>query len=293
MTSLPHSAPSEPPAFLSAQVTAARRFYLNLNPAPAPEITVVCGGWEECAPDYAIDRKTFRFPSIEFVAAGTGELTLDGARHELTAGTVFSYGPDISQRIKSHPAAPLQKYFVNFTGERALTLLDEVGLPPGTLTRLHSPHEVRSAFESLVRFGTRHDRHTDRACTLQLELLLLAIDRSNQPASVSARRAHATFERCRAYLDLHFRTLATLDQAASACHLDPAYLCRIFARFLGESPYRYLQRLQMQWAAERLHSQGKLIREVAAELQIDPFQFSRTFKRVHGVSPSEFLKTSH
>ncbi|MGY8719324.1 MAG: helix-turn-helix transcriptional regulator [Verrucomicrobiia bacterium] len=32
------------------------------------------------------------------------------------------------------------------------------------------------------------------------------------------------------------------------------------------------------------------MREVADELGIDPFQFSRSFKRVHGVSPAAFIK---
>lgn len=45
----------------------------------------------------------------------------------------------------------------------------------------------------------------------------------------------------------------------------------------------------MQWAAERLHASGCLIHEIAAALRTDPFQFSRTFKRIHGVSPTAFL----
>ena len=74
---------SSPPDFLSQQVTAARRFYLDLTPRPTKGLTVVCGGWEECAPDYTIDRATFPYLSIEFVAAGRGELLLAGRRHEL------------------------------------------------------------------------------------------------------------------------------------------------------------------------------------------------------------------
>jgi AraC-like DNA-binding protein len=279
----------EAPAFVSAQVTAARRFYLNLRPRPTPGLTVVCGGWEECATDYTIDRKTFPYPSVEFVAAGRGELVLGGKRHELTPGALFTYGPDVGHRIRTADDAPLKKYFVNFSGARASALLRESELKPGTFTRLGTTTDVRSAFDTLIRFGTHHDRHTARSCALQLELLLLSVIRANQPSSPSARRSMATFERCRAHIEQHFLALTTLQQTAAACHVDEAYLCRLFQRFQGETPYRYLQRLQMQWAAERLHSSGRLIREIAADLHIDPFQFSRTFKRIHGVSPSAFL----
>jgi AraC-like DNA-binding protein len=46
----------------------------------------------------------------------------------------------------------------------------------------------------------------------------------------------------------------------------------------------------MKWAANRLHTGEVMVREVADELGIDPFQFSRSFRRVHGVSPAEFIQ---
>jgi AraC-like DNA-binding protein len=251
----------------------------------------VCGGWEECAADYAIDRATFPYLSLEFVAAGRGELILAGRRHALAPGTAFTYGPGVAHRIRTSPAARLGKYFVDFAGGPARSLLRRLQLTPGTCVELGASTEVRHAFDTLVRLGASHDRHTARACALQLELLLLVTARATQPASPSARRALASFERCRQHLDTHFLSLHSLAAAAAACHVDGSYLCRLFRRFHGDRPFRYLQRLQMQWAAERLHHSGRLVRQVADELGLDPFQFSRTFKRIHGVSPSAFLST--
>jgi AraC-like DNA-binding protein len=204
---------------------------------------------------------------------------------------VFTYGPGIPHCIRTSSEERLGKYFVDFTGDRGRQLLRESKLSPGSVVELGASTEVRHAFDTLVRLGSTHDRHTTRACALQLELLLLVTVRASQPGSPSERRALASFERCRQHLDTHFLTLRTLEDVAAACHVDISYLCRLFRRFHGERPFRYLQRLQMQWAAERLHNSGRFIREVAAELAIDPFQFSRTFKRIHGVSPSTFLST--
>lgn len=158
-----------------------------------------------------------------------------------------------------------------------------------TCVELGASTEVRHAFDTLVRLGTTPDRHTARACALQLELLVLVMQRAMQPGTPSGRRALASFERCRQHLDRNLLPLRTLGKAAASCHVDTSYLCRVFQRFHGERPFRYLQRLQMQWAAERLHHSGRLVREVADEMDIDLFQFSRTFKRIHGVSPSAFL----
>lgn len=277
------------PTFLSEQVTASRRFYHNLSPKPGRALTVVCGGWEECAADYAIDRKTFAYLSLEFVAAGRGELTLNGQTYPLSAGTVFSYGPGISHRITTSPDDRLTKYFIDFTGTDGRQLLRETKLSPGTCIQLATPTELRQTFDTLIRLGMGHHRLAPRLCALQVELLLLTLVSSPQSASHSDRRSFSTFERCRRHMDAHFLTLDTLEQTAAACHVDVAYLCRLFRRFQDETPFRYLQRLQMQWAAERLQTSGRLIRQVADELRIDAFQFSRTFKRIHGVSPTTFL----
>lgn len=282
---------SSPPPFVSRQVTAARRFYHNLKPRPTRGLSFVCGGWEECASDYLIDRKTFPYLSLEFVASGRGHLQLAGRSHALEPGTVFTYGPGIGQRFSTSPREPLGKYFLDFVGDRGRELLRECRLQPGTVVQLTTLGEVRQAFDTLVRLASGNHRDTARLCELQFELLLLVIVRSAQASRPTKRRSLATFERCRQYIDTHFLSLDTIEQAAAACHVDVAYLCRIFRRFLDETPFRYLQRLQMQWAAERLHTSDRLVREVADDLRIDPFQFSRTFKRIHGVSPSAFLNS--
>lgn len=288
---MPPAVPVRPPEFISQQVSAARRFYLNLKPRPGRGLTVVCGGWEECAPNYRIERDGFPYLALELVAAGRGEVRLGGQTHPLGPGSVFTYGPGVPHAIRTSAEAPLGKYFVNFVGEAARALLRARQLAPGGVATLGALAEARVAFDALIRLGQRLDAHTPRAAALQLELLLIALGRATQPASPSERLARATFERCRAHLEADFLRLHTVEAAAAACHVNASYLSRLFRRFHGDTPYHYLQQLQMQWAAERLHAADRLVQEVADELGIDPFQFSRVFKRVHGVSPSAFLST--
>lgn len=297
----PHSAPTsqgagaraqpEPPSFISTQVTAAERFYLTLDPKPKDGLAVICGGWEECAPEYLIDRPTFPYHSVEFVAAGEGELELAGETVPLHAGVVFSYGPGVPQRIRSSADARLRKYFVDFTGSRSRAVLADAGLAPGAIVQLTTSAEVRTAFDTLLRLAGARHRGVGELAALQLRLVLLAMKYATEPISPSERRALATFERCRQKIDAEALRLRTVEQAAQLCHIDVSYLSRLFHRFHGVTPLRYIQTLQMQWAAQRLHSSGALVRQVADELGIDAFQFSRTFKRIHRLSPTEFLAT--
>jgi AraC-like DNA-binding protein len=283
-------ADNAPPSFISQQVTSARRFYLNLKPRATRSITVICGGWEECAGDFVINRSSFPYLCVEFVAAGKGELILNGKRCALTPGTIFSYGPGVPHQIRSSPDYRLTKYFVDATGSEMRRLMDGCGLTPGKVLQTAAIADVREAFAELIHLGTLRDGRTERTCALQLELLLHAIARSRTVRSKLERQSQATFERCRKYIDEHFRTLKSIEDVADSCHVDPSHLCRLFRRFHQVSPLQYLLRLRMIWAAERLANAPVLVQEVAHELQIDPFHFSRLFKHVHGVSPSDFLR---
>lgn len=279
--------PQEAPEFISRQVTDAQLFYLNLSPSPK-DFAIVCGGWEHCAADYIIERNSFPYYSIEFVAAGMGELELAGERHELSPGVVFTYGPGISHSIRTSKTERLRKYFVDFTGDDAAEMLQRFGRQPGQIIKTGLPVPIRKAFDAMIDAAFVRDSLADQAARLQLEILLIWIQRGSREESSPSPRSVAVFDRCRQYITTHFRELRTIEQVAAACHINVAYMTRLFRRFQNETPYQYLQRLRVQWAAERLQSLGFPVKAVANQLNMDAFQFSRIFKRYFGVPPSAF-----
>lgn len=281
----------EAPDFFSTQVSDARRFYLDLNPSPRERMIVVCGGCERCAPDYEIHRSGFPYHSLEFVARGTGSLVLGGKRHLLEPGTVFSYGPGIPQDIATDPKDRLVKYFVDFAGKDAGNLLAIHGPRPGRVARTSAPHEIVALFDDLIRNGLKDTHYSPRICAAILEHLILKIAETSVPTGIAETPAFATYERCRKHIQDHHLRLTTLDQIARECRVDPAYLCRLFQRYGRQTPYQLLLRLKMGHAAERLQAPGTLVKQVAAELGFsDPYHFSRTFKRVLGVSPKHVAR---
>ncbi len=287
----PGEKPEATPEFFSRQVREAQRFYLDLAP-PAPRpLAVVSGGCERCAPDYAIHRASFPYYSIEFVARGKGKLTLRGVDFALFPGIVFSYGPEISQHIATHAGDPLTKYFIDFAGTRGEELLRQFGPALGTVGRVAAPGEIQQIFDDLIRNGQKATRFSAHLCATLLEYLVAKIAEGQMPASAAQTPAFATYERCRRHIQTHAARLHSLTDAARQCHVDPAYLCRLFRRYAQQSPHQFLMRLKMNLAADRLQDPGVLVKKVAAELGFhDPFHFSRAFKQVFGVSPEAFRR---
>lgn len=283
-------ASSKPPHYLSKQVTASRWHYFSLKPRTGPRLEIVCIGREICTPDYQIDRSTFPYLALEFVAAGSGMANLAGRTLRLKPGTTFAYGPGVPHRLESDSDQPLVKYFVNFIGLPARGLLHKSGIAPGTGRQLAIVGDIREAFDRLLLLAANHGKSAAHVCALELEILLFRIAHSHEPASPAERRARTTFERVRSYLDTQFLHVNSVAEVARGCSLDSSHLSRLFRRFGQEPPLKYLQRRKMQWAAERLHHPACLVRHVAEELGTDPFSFSRMFKRVYGLAPSEFQR---
>jgi len=282
---------SASPDFFSPQVSSARRFYLDLNPPRRAALTVVCGGVEQCAPDYQIQRASFPFHSIEYVAHGNGKLKLGRRNFDLQPGSIFSYAPGIAQNIRSDPQKPLVKYFVDFTGSQSRQWLRAHKLAAGSMSQIFPPTEIQPLFDELIRNGQRATRQTPELCRQLLACLGLKLLETRAPLKNSDSLAFITYQNCREHIRAHFQRLRTLEQIAHENHVDTAYVCRLFRRFDHQSPYQFLMRLKMNAAAEQLAQPGALVKNVAADLGFtNPFHFSRVFKSIFAVSPDAFRK---
>jgi AraC-like DNA-binding protein len=271
----------------SQQVRQSRRFYLDLLPHPGSSLSVVCGGWERCAPEYAIKFQHFGNFAIELVVSGKVSVELSGRQYMLGAGGVLAYGPGVLPDFRAISGDPPLKYFMHFAGARARGLLGRARLPVGAVRQLPNASMLRELCDALISAGLRRTAGTPVICATLLEVLLLTIGDSAVEYAPAETGSYATYRRCRDWLEQHGSELGNAAEGARRCHVDPAYLCRLFRRYDRETPYQLLLRLRMQRAAALLQQPGALVKTVAADLGFsDAFHFSRAFKRHFGVPPS-------
>jgi AraC-like DNA-binding protein/quercetin dioxygenase-like cupin family protein len=269
------------PDYFSRQVRQATRFFRNPG-VPGEEPRVVAGGLEVCAPGYSIERADFGYAAIEFVVAGTGTLHLEGREYGLDPGTVFFYGPGVPHRITLDDRERLEKYFVNATGPFA----------GPRVVHIARPRSLVLSFEELLEYGRDPSPRADEVCASLYELIVTKVGASALEHGNLRSSAFETYRRCKETIAGGYGGFASLAEAAGACGVDEAYLCRIFARFDHQSPYRYLLGLRMNHAADLILSGEASVKEAARALgYTDQGHFSRTFKRVLGVSPSRMNST--
>ncbi len=85
----------------------------------------------------------------------------------------------------------------------------------------------------------------------------------------------------------------SLEAAASACALSPAYFSRRFKRALGMNFTDYARIYRLHLAARRLTTTGSAISEIGYSLGFSsPSHFTARFRERFGISPREYRNSA-
>lgn len=91
------------------------------------------------------------------------------------------------------------------------------------------------------------------------------------------------------YMKQHVDKPLQVAALAAAAHTSPSHYFALFKQQTGLPPICYFIRLRMKRACELLQDESLHIKEVAALLGYeDAFYFSRLFKSVNHIAPSEY-----
>ncbi len=115
--------------------------------------------------------------------------------------------------------------------------------------------------------------------------LLQASSRAYQPVSKQNKIQPAVD-----YIALNYNKNLTNDELAALTSLSTVYFRKLFTEIYGMSPITYVHSLRIKKATEMLQSDYGSITNIAHSLGYQTiYDFSRTFKKYIGVSPSNYL----
>jgi len=111
----------------------------------------------------------------------------------------------------------------------------------------------------------------------------------NDVTSEVRPEAARKIEQSIAYMMGHLNQPLQVAKLAQTAHTSSSHFFVLFKRWAGSSPIDYFIRLRMEQACRWLADTTLSVKEIAAGLGYeDPFYFSRLFKSVHGVAPSDY-----
>lgn len=93
------------------------------------------------------------------------------------------------------------------------------------------------------------------------------------------------------YMHQHYSSQITLSDLAKVANTSVPNFCAVFRKTMGIAPMKYLQRIRIEKAQQLLkHTEMKII-QVAGECGFNTMShFTKTFRSIVGVSPSDYRK---
>ncbi len=97
-----------------------------------------------------------------------------------------------------------------------------------------------------------------------------------------------------AAISQHYMDQLDVDDLAEQCHLSTTHFRRLFKSTFGFSPLDYIQVVRIQRACAMLYGENLSVLEVGARVGFpSPSSFGRQFKKIRGISPSQWRKRIH
>ncbi|WP_290534544.1 AraC family transcriptional regulator [Alistipes sp.] len=231
-----------------------------------------------------------------YCTIGRGCVESGGYGFEIHANQYVVVSASRSYVIRADAASPWTIYWMTFRGAKAkiyASMMSSVTtILPSTHSRIEQRTEIFESIFSLVNGELSIDR-------LNYANLLLAtyfasfvyVDAFNESIPQNVSRARTMVNQVTHYMSENIEKRLTLKQLADYAGYSPSYFYRNFVKEMDESPVEYFIKMKINKASIYLIKSPMTIAQIAAKLGFNnPDYFSRTFRKIVGLSASEFRK---
>lgn len=138
--------------------------------------------------------------------------------------------------------------------------------------------------ETMVAMGSYPEVHTWCIDKIRTAIFAIANNKEN-------KAGHITMS-AKTFIDNNYHRDITLEDVSQAVNLSPYYFSKLFKAETGENFIDYLTRVRITKAKQLLHNRELSIKEICYTIGYsDPNYFSRNFKKIVGVTPTEFRES--
>ncbi|HHY86373.1 MAG TPA: AraC family transcriptional regulator [Verrucomicrobia bacterium] len=227
-----------------------------------------------------------------YCTRGTGWCESSGRRFAVNAGELVVISPGGTVRCGFNDAIPWGVWWVGAVGSSLEVLINELNLSAHQpACELGQDSRLLSLFDETLQTLETSDRSLPAlVCASQTLAHLLGTmvwlrSRNHPHEPDSIRRINQSI----AYMNQHLNKPLQVAALAALANMSPSHYTALFKRQTGCAPIDYFIRLKMRRACHLLDETALSVKEIAAALGYDdPFYFSRMFKAVNDVAPSDY-----
>lgn len=236
------------------------------------------------------------------VLSGAGELVYEGKRYELSqgdcvfihckkayshkTGTINSADMELWSLLWCHFYGPNMGAIYQKYQERGGTPVFQTQHLSDYHTVLHDLYRIANS-DDYVRDMRIHEKLSSLLTLLMEDAWKEKEHPGGEPHTVSSV---VDIQKVKEFLDNHFMQKITLDDLASGFFVNKFYLMSLFKERYGVTINAYLNQMRVTYIKRQLRFTDKTVEMISSELGIEATYLSRLFKKVEGMSPSEYRK---
>lgn len=267
---------------------------VDIEDISSPLIVTSCGTYKmKTQPSFDTVRPNGRIDyQLLYVASGTAHFYLSGEERLIHAGHMILYRPNEPQHYEYFAADQTEVYWVHFTGIRVDEILASYGMGDRQVYYCGTNLESSTIFRSMIDEMQICRENFEEMLAMYLRQIFIQIRRSLGSRDVrdSSRTIQLIDEAC-AYFSEHYSEALSVDKYAERIHVSISWFIRSFKEHTGITPMQYILSRRMHTAQALLHSTSYNITEIARIVGYEnPLYFSRLFRKMNGISPSEYRK---
>ncbi len=229
-----------------------------------------------------------------YCTGGRGTVQSGDSEFEIAANQYVVIDACTQYTIQSDSAYPWTIYWINFRGAKAKIYASAMGTPKVILPEVYSRIEERlELFESIISLMNGHvsidklNYANILFAHFMASYLYADLFREEQPKGTT--QAQAMVSRVTHYMSENIEKTLTLQELADYTGYCRSYFYRNFIREIGCPPIDYFIKMKINKASIYLIKSSMSISQISAKLGFSCADyFSKTFKRVVGITPSEF-----
>ena len=253
-------------------------------------LSVYSTGYEQCDSNHSWGPAIRDHYIIHYVVSGKGTLRYNQQTYSIEAGQLFIIYPSQVAAYQADADQPWKYNWVGFNGTDAGRLVKMTGLSPDhPVIQSDDPDKTRSLLRHIADAGD-NTAAADAEMAGCLYLLLAHLIRMN--SRHPAGNPHQTYvSNALRYIQYNYANDMGVSDIARYVGISRSQLYRAFLQDFGVSPHNYLQTYRINEACGLLHDPVFSVAEVAGSVGFnDPLYFSRVFKSIKGITPSEYQR---
>lgn len=247
-------------------------------------------GYENCKPKHSYGPAVRDHYLIHFVTEGCGKLYIDDNVFEIKKDEGFIICPNDVTYYEADDNAPWNYIWVGFNGIKASQYIKQTGLSKNKPVIFTKSPELIYEYMKKIFESSKSIKSREVSMIGYLYLFLSVLIEEGEVKETTNFK-YDYIQKAIEYIEMNYSRIISVKSMAEHVGLNRSYFSKLFKSTLNISPEKFLIQYRINKACELLKQNNNLrIADISRSVGYeDQLVFSKTFKKIKGDSPSEYL----